>query len=81
MMLATTPAASSERRTRYRPPSDVVRAPLNQIIVQGGRQPPADRQLDLLRTSRDLDVSVYYAGDLSLLDALRGHCGGARGFR
>lgn len=69
MMLATTPAASSERRMRYRPPGDVVRAPLNHIIAQGGRRAPADRQLDLLRTSRDLDVNVYYSGDLSLLEA------------
>jgi DNA protecting protein DprA len=52
---------------RYRPPSAPHRVHLNELIVSGGRRPPADRQLDLLRTARDLDVSVYYAGAPELL--------------
>src|SRR5437879_13687297 len=55
------------RPARYRPPNAPQRVHLNDLIAAGGRRPPADRQLDLLRTGQDIDVSVYYAGAPDLL--------------
>jgi DNA processing protein len=67
MTLATDLAESPPRRHRYRPPTEVTRASLEQAITAGTRQAPSDRQLDLLRTQRERDVFVYYAGDPDLL--------------
>lgn len=55
------------RPARYRAPVKIVRTPLQQAILAGGREPPADKQFDLLRSATDRNVFVYHAGDAELL--------------
>lgn len=54
---------------RYRPPATSTRAPLDRLILRGGRHQPADNQLDLLRGGQESVISVHFSGDPSLLEA------------
>jgi DNA processing protein len=56
-------------RPRYRPPVDVCRVQLQQILRKPGRNIVAEKQLDLLRSGNERDVPIFYAGDSALLES------------
>lgn len=67
MTLAIDLERHDRRPARYRAPTDIARTSLQQAILAGGREAPADKQLDLLRSSNDRTVFVHHAGDAELL--------------
>lgn len=57
-------------RARYRAPAEIRSTSLRALLDQTERSPLADKQFELLgSTKADADVPVYYSGDLSLLNS------------
>jgi hypothetical protein len=57
---------------RYRPPREIRTAALSELLASAGRAQLKDKQLDFLRQSDQVgtprDVTLYFSGDLSLID-------------
>ena len=59
--------AQTTSRGRYHPPSHPATVDLKEVIRSRGYDIAQPQQFDLLQSKRDRDVSLYYAGNLSLL--------------
>lgn len=65
----TSDGLRSRQRTGYAPPRDQSSRDLSELLARVNRESLEDRQLDLLRGSTGREATVFYAGDLSILNA------------
>jgi DNA protecting protein DprA len=68
--IANDPQQSRRRRSGYTPPPDRHAFPFADLLVRIGRAPLESRQMNFLRdASPGREATVFYAGELDLLDA------------